>query len=1215
MGKDRMAGINYTDEQKNVIEARDCNLLVSAAAGSGKTAVLTARILSLLTDPDKPADIDRMLIVTFTRAAAAEMRERIGKAIAAYAAEHPGDSRMDRQATLLHNAQITTIDSFCLFVVRNNFADTDLDPGFRILDEGERKLMLTDVLDRLLEEEYEAGREDFLHLVESYCTGNSENALRDMLLTLYGYAESHPDPAGWVSGAARDAGPESMEETENSVWFRWGKERAEQILTRILQLTDEAKRLCEDPAGPAAYIPAVSQLNRLTALLLAEESYARRVQILNAEQLERLSSGKKKTEDPALRSAAKKRIDEAKSLYASLRDYYPDSPEELLKQNALCAKTCSALSRLSLKLIELFSEEKRGRGVVDFSDMEHIALNILLAKEDGRLVPKRAAEEYREYFDHIFVDEYQDSNFVQEYVLKSIAREDNYYCVGDVKQSIYRFRQARPEIFLEKYENFRETGIDRRIDLNSNFRSRSEVVDFVNIVFSCIMKKDCAGMDYDEKARLYAKADYPKAAGDEYATEINVLLTDALDDGEDEEDEAVASPGDRPIGKTELECRLVAERIRRLIREGFQVWDKTEKRLRPVRYNDIVLLARSTVAYEEPLRQCFAAYEIPLYSATRSGYFHAWEVRCLLAALKVIDNPCQDMPLHATLVHFLELLSEEEVALLKGAAGPGTLYDALRAAADNEQLDAGLKQRIESFFDWLERYRSRARYMKVRELLQKLLAESDYLDRVSAYGDGARRRANLKLLMERATDYEKTSYRGLFHFIRYLSQLKEQEVDYGEAGLTDENADVVRMMTIHKSKGLEFPVVFCLGLYRRFNRKDSNATLLLDTELGMASDAVDPVGRIRYPGLKRKILAEKNREDSLAEDMRVLYVALTRAREKLILMDLKAKEKEEDDTPSADIFSIRRAADPMALIRLALDATGLKERFIRYVSLEDGADDMTKEVQRAYGDRALLFSGDLPCDPRIVEAQRAFAMRQYTHPELKGLYTKTSVSELKHAAYADEEEAIVFETDVRSAYVPSFAGKSEESGGAGRGSAYHRFLELLDIADCPGDGRKEWLEKQLNAQRSSGRLTEEYAALVGLPAMERFLAHTESGRMQQAAKEGRLYREQPFFMGIPASELKEGFPETESVLIQGVIDAYWEEEDALVLLDYKTDRVDNAEELFKRYRTQLQLYARALRQLRGLPVKEILIYSFALDDYIKMGNWPTPVPYNLSYSG
>ncbi len=1199
MGKNGMAGISYTDEQKNVIEARGCNLLVSAAAGSGKTAVLTARILSLLTDPEKPADIDRMLIVTFTRAAAAEMRERIGNAIADYAAEHPGDSRMERQATLLHNAQITTIDSFCLFVVRNNFSDIDLDPAFRILDEGEKQLLLSDVLDRVLEEEYAEEREDFLHLVESYCTGSSETALREMLLTLYEYAESHPDPERWVTEAAKDAGPESMEETEKSAWYLWGKERAEETLTRILQLTEEAQRLAEDPAGPAAYVPAISQLKLLASMLLAEGSYERRVQILEAEQLMRLSSGKKKTEDPAIRTAAKLRIDEAKRLYASLRIFYPDSPENLLAQNAFCRKSAAALSRICLKLMEAVSEEKRSRGVVDFSDMEHYALGILLREEDGRLVPKRAAEEYREYFEHIFVDEYQDSNFVQEYILKSIAREDDYYCVGDVKQSIYRFRQARPEIFLEKYERFTETGIDRRIDLNRNFRSRPEVVDFVNLIFSTIMKKSCAGMDYDEKAQLYAKADYPKAAGDEYVTELNVLLTESCGDEDEEEEEALPA-GERPPGKTELECRMVAERIRSLMREGFRVWDRTEKRLRPVRYNDIVLLARSTTAYEEALRQCFAEYEIPFFCTTRSGYFQAWELRCLMAALKVIDNPCQDMPLHAALVHFLELMSEEELALIKAAAGKTALYDALCAAQEDEALDAGLRQRIRGFFEWLDKYRSYARYMKVRELLQKLLAESAYTDRVSAYGDGARRRANIKLLMERASDYEKTSYRGLFHFIRYLSQMKEQELDYGEAGMTDENADVVRMMTIHKSKGLEFPVVFCLGLYRKFNRKDSSAALLLDTELGMAPEAVDPGKRIRYPGLKRRILGEKNRDDSLAEDMRVLYVALTRAKEKLILTDIRKTEPELSEPPAADAFSIRAAVSPMDLIRLALEARGLKERFLHFVSPEDSTTEMKEEVKRAFGDRELLFSGDLPCDPRIVAAQRAFSERSYAHPELKGLFTKTSVSELKHEAYADEEEAAVFETDIRSAYIPSFAGKSEELGGTGRGSAYHRFLELLDIAACPEEGRKEWLEKELAAERASGRLSEEYAALIRLPAMERFLDHSESGRMRAAAGEGRLYREQPFFMGIPASRLREGFPEGETVLIQGVIDAYWEEEDGLVLLDYKTDRVDNAGELFKRYRTQLELYAQALTQIRDLPVKSILIYSFALDRFIEL---------------
>ncbi|MBR5420382.1 MAG: helicase-exonuclease AddAB subunit AddA [Lachnospiraceae bacterium] len=1190
-----MAEVKYTDEQKAVIESRRENLLVSAAAGSGKTAVLTARILSLMTDKEHPVDIDRMLIVTYTRAAAAEMRERIGKAIADHSAAHPEDERMERQSALLHNAQITTIDSFCLFVVRNNFADIALDPGFRILDEGEKKLMLADALDDVIREAYESGDGDFLHLAESYADGVWDNSLQELVLKLYDFVCSHPQPEQWLREAWRDAAPESIEAMEATDWYRYGRKRYDELLERMKSLSDRAVELCRMDAGPSAYLPAASELAGLAELLLQQESYARRQQIFAAADLPKLSSGKKKTEDPELRAKAKALIDKARDIFAEAGEGYTATEESLKECAPHIRRDLEGLCKLCLSLMERFSELKRERGVVDFTDMEHFALQILLREnEKGELAPTAAAEEYREHFEQIFVDEYQDSNYVQEYILRSIAREDDYFCVGDVKQSIYRFRMARPEIFLEKYERYGETGPDQRIDLNRNFRSREEVLSFVNRIFRVIMNKAVAGLDYDEKAELVRGEDYyPEAVGREYESEIDVLYTKEAEELLEEDEPAP--------GKLVLECRMVAERIRELMHSGFVVWDKEEKVQRPLRYGDIVLLSRSTADYEQPLREVFAEYDIPVYCAGRSGYFKAPEVRCLLSALRVIDNPRQDMPLHATLVHFLELFSEEEAAVIRGAGGKGELYDALRAYPGTEGARPELVKKLEGFFELLGRFREYARYMKVRELIERLIRETDYLIRVAAQPAGAQRAANIRLLLERATAYEQSSYKGLFHFIRYLGQLKEQEVDFGEALAASENADVVRTMTIHKSKGLEFPVVFCLGFYRRFNRRDASEALLLDPGLGIAANAVDPVRRLRFKGAKRSILAGKLKEDMLAEDMRVLYVALTRAKEKLILTDIK-KERTEEEEAAADNYAIRHASSPMKLIRLALGADGGSARFERAFSFPEAGERAAEEVQRAFGEKSRLLDDSTAVDEERLAALRAYDERRYAHPELKGLYIKTSVSELKRAAYEDEEAAPVFETELKEAYVPSFAGAEEGSHGVSRGSAYHRFLELLDFAACPAEGREAFLASQLAAQRKSARLSEEYASLVRLPAMERFLAQDTVRRMEEAARQGKLYREQPFFMGVSAAELKETFPADETVLIQGVIDVYWEEEDCLVLLDYKTDRVTEAEELLRRYRRQLQLYARALGQLRELPVKESLIYSFALDRFISVSD-------------
>ena len=1198
-----MAKVNFTDAQKSVIDARNANLLVSAAAGSGKTAVLTARILSLMTDPEHPIDIDRMLIVTFTKAAAAEMRERIGKVIAEYVAEHPEDLRMDRQAALLHNAQITTIDSFCLYVVRNNFADIDLDPGFRILDTGERTLMMQDVMEEMLEDEYAAAKEDFIHLMESYAPGGRENDVISMIQRLFDFAMSLPQPEEWIRKAMKDASVTDLAEAEDEPWFKRLTDSADEMIAQMRKTAEETLAMVQAPDGPEAYLEAVSDYRLFTERLSEQKEYERRREILSAFEIPKLSSKKSKTEDPAIRELARQRIDQIKEMIGKLREQYSlDAGQYAAAQREIALNT-TALCRLVLSFAERFAEVKREKNALDFTDMEHFALQILLEERDGKQIPSRAAEEFRDYFEYIFVDEYQDSNYVQESVLTSIVREDNYFMVGDVKQSIYRFRLARPEIFLEKYDRFGEDGIHRRIDLNQNFRSRTEVLDFVNAIFRQIMHKETAEMDYDERAALHPGATYPQDDTGRYRAELLILdpREEPADPETEEEEEDIAEDPERKLTKREQECRLAADRIHRLVREGFPVWDGEQKALRPIRYSDIVILVRSTKDYEKAMRQVCEEYDIPLHCGTQAGYFETLEVRMTLSALQVIDNPQQDQPLYACLTSFLKLFTEEEIAAFRAAGKQASLYQLLRLYPESGEADPEICAKLQYFFDWLERYRALAKYRRVRELLEMLLSESGYLDYVSALPGGAQRRANLELLLERASEYENGSYHGLFHFVRYVSQLRSREVDFGEAGMMDESADVVRMMTIHKSKGLEFPVCICMGLYKKFNFRDASAAMLLDSDLGIGLDAVDPVRRCRIRGIKRSVLAQKYREDALAEEMRILYVALTRAKEKLILTDVReTQEGEEED--AADSFTIKKATNAMQLIRMALAAEGQLIRCVSILHPEDLKQQIVKEAAEASVDEQLLRSGRYALDKDLRERLRQEAERVYSHPELKGLYTKTSVSELKHAAFDEEEARRVFETERREAYIPRFARTEdgEESSGTGRGSAYHRFLELLPYERMPERTAapadiQGWLERNLQQMRESGRLSQEYTGLIRLPAMEKFLRQEIAGRMAKAAGEGKLFREQPFFMGVQANELEASYPEDEQIIIQGVIDVYLEEEDGLVLLDYKTDRVSSGDELVARYQKQLELYARALTQIRGIPVKERLIYSFALD--------------------
>ena len=1187
--------MDYTDEQKEVIETRGENLLVSAAAGSGKTAVLSARILSLLTDEKDPVDIDRMLIVTFTRAAAAEMRERIGKAISAYCAEHPGNRHMERQSTLLNNAQITTIDSFCLFVVKNNFADIELDPGFRILDEGEKQLMLADCLAEMMEEKYSGEDEDFLSFMDSYCSGVKDDLTQKMILELLQNALSDPDPESWLEKAAADIAPVDFSQISASEWYKWGQDKADGMIAELQSVAQEAIDICRQGGElPASYMACSSCIKNIADTLSGHSDYEGRHHIISAASIPALR-GKKDKADPLILAAADAKIDEAKTLYKAIAELYSIGAQQLADTAAALGRNAKILCDLCRELKERFDAVKREKGLVDFNDMEHFALKILLDKD---MKPTRAAEDYRAHFEHVFVDEYQDSNYVQEYILKSVAREDNYFCVGDVKQSIYSFRQARPELFMEKYREYGAHRGGKRIDLNKNFRSRSQVIDFVNLIFEVIMREDTAGMDYDADARLYVGADYKQADPDAYKTEIDVLLTDeeapelnAEEEDTEEEDEDDEDEGD---SREEMECRMVAGRIKQLMSEGFKVWDKDLETSRPVRYSDIVLLVSSPKPYEKALRNVFGQADIPLYLNASTGYFNAIEVKGLVAALRVIDNPRQDKPLHFVLTAFLEIFDEDEMVSIKTSAQTPSLYDALKLCAAGS---SELKEKAETFFAWLKRYREYARFMKVRELIELLLSESGYLDRMSAMPSGAGRRANLKLLIERAADYEQTGYRGLFHFVRYISLLKKQEVDSGEATVLDGVSDMVQCMTIHKSKGLEFPVVICMGFYRHFNKRGRNAAVMTDAGLGIGLEAIDPVARTKIAGIKRRYLAEKKKSDELAEQMRKLYVALTRAREKLIITDVRGKRRD-CELKEARGHIIRKADSFNGLIYAALDNSGIAGGYIRYINDGGSSAAAEKELKRAFGDRDLLISDALPVDERLKAGILKGLQRSYSHPDLKGLFTKTSVSELKRAAYEDEEAHAVFESDIREAYVPSFASAEEKRGGAARGSAYHRMLELLDLAcfnekDIPG-----WIKSCIEKEKASGRLTEEYAQMIDPALIERFLAHDEGRRMIAAAADSRLWREQPFFMSVPAARINPAFPDGENVLIQGVIDAFWQEGDELILLDYKTDRVDGEDELKKRYKIQLELYAEALSRIRGKKVGSKLIYSFCIDRFI-----------------
>lgn len=1292
-------GMKFTPEQQRVIELHNSNILVSAAAGSGKTAVLVERIIRMICDGEHPADIDRLLIVTFTNAAAAEMRERIAAGIAARLEADPGNEHIQKQSALLHNAQITTIDSFSLFLIRNHFNEIGLDPDFRVADEGEIKLLQQEVLAQLLEDAYagnfvpeelltsreahdnegtvpEMGAlEQFHACVEYFCPGGRESVLEQHILNLSRYAGSFPWPEEWLEERKNDYAAGDMDALVRSDYGQYLTERVNRTVEGCLEKLREVKRLCELPDGPYMYgeltDAEIEQLERLTDCKNLEEQAAK----IPAVTFARLPSKKDDSVDPAKRELAKAIRNSVKDTLSDLSESYFKTPLELaVEQGKACREPLRILLDLVLEFDRRLLAAKQERHLIDFSDMEHYALQILLKREKVeesggtgtdhaetkyRIVPSDVAMEYRQYFQEILIDEYQDSNLVQEYLLSAISGEAeghyNRFMVGDVKQSIYKFRLARPELFLEKYDTYQENGDLCRIDLAKNFRSRVQVVDAVNDVFSRIMSRKIGGIAYDDKAALYPGATYPAAEDPAYGSEA--LLIRKPEKGEREES-GIGEQHAEGAGVLldydnvrQLEALAIAARIKQL-KGSLKVMEKSTGELRPVRYSDIVILLRTTSGWDEEFKKILEQQGIPVYITSKTGYFGALEVQELLQFLRVLDNPRQDIPLFGVMQSVFGGFTQEEIAQIR-SGGEGhsrkrmTLYEALkevvqsgRMVEEGEETSAGesageeaeLSQKADTFLQRIDHYRDLTPFTSIRDLLQRILDDYDYLNYVTALPAGSKRRANVEMLLTKASAFEKTSYFGLFHFIRYMEQLEKYDVDYGEADTLDENADVVRIMSIHKSKGLEFPVVFVSGLSKRFNMQDANQSLIVDMDLGVAVDYVDSVRRIKNKTLRRAVLSAKMKEDNLAEELRVLYVALTRAREKLILTAVldKADEKWElaqmTGQERLTYLDFCEAGSYMDFLLPILPKTGIAVKTMRTEDLtaeeireQLRMGDRREELQRV-ADGEVLLPGDPEENERKLYKLRERFAYQYPHPGLQKLYTKTTVSELKIAAMAekDEEAFHTFEEKEVVPYIPAFRREQEKVSGAVRGSAFHRVMELLDFTyvfvesglfeKCPGDYEtyrkrldaerlKKRLEEFLQRETVSLRLTEEYAKAVSLPKILNFLEQELAYRMWRAQEQGLLYREQPFVLGIDAKRLDPDLPEGEKVLIQGIIDVFFIEDSEIVLLDYKTDVIDSLEALWNRYNVQIQYYEEALTKLMQMPVKERILYSFYLEKY------------------
>lgn len=1267
-------GMKFTEDQQRVIDLRNCNILVSAAAGSGKTAVLVERIVELVSgsgcDSAQAVDIDRLLIVTFTNAAAAQMRERITKALSDRVEAEPDNEHIKKQLMLIHNAKIMTIHSFCLYLIKNHFNDIGLDPDFRTADEGEIRLLKQEVLPELLEEQFALGRQEFTDCVEYFAYDGREKRLEELIERLYTFSGSYPFPEKWLRQHRMDYHVETFEELVKTEWFAGMMQEISALLQECKEQEKAALKMCEEPDGPYFYAAELEQDQELIAGLEQElasvvqtasepeqsvasaemdssvakdafEALAARVQGISYARMAPKKDDSVSAEKRELVKAMRERV---KSLLGTLSEkYFASGPKQWLAECRQADAALCELVDLALLFGERLTEKKREKNLLDFEDMEHLALQILLKEEEnGQMVPSDTALEYREQFVEILIDEYQDSNLVQEFLLQSISGEDdgrfNRFMVGDVKQSIYKFRLARPELFLEKFATYqKEDGNCVRVDLKQNFRSRHEVTDCVNDLFLQLMHRELGGVEYDADAALYPAAQFPEADGEAAdAREKDVALG-----GEEKQGSAVpvstaceasiarspyepelciaAISGEKGEDPKELEAKMIAGKIREIVGK-LPVRDSESGQLRPARYQDIVILLRTTSGWDETFKKILEENAIPVFVTSKTGYFAATEVQTVLNFLRVLNNPLQEIPLFGVLKSVLFGFSDAQLATLRALdeTGKRCLYDCVKlAAGEGESVegsvgygsgsngaDASLREKCCSFLSFLNRYREYAVYLPIHKLMEQFLEETGYLYTVSALPGGVQRRINVEMLLTRAESFEKTSYSGLFHFIRYMEQLEKYDIDYGETGASDENADVVRIMSIHKSKGLEFPVCFVSGLSKRFNRQDSVAPVLMDMDLGLAIDWVDPTARIRHTTLKKNVLARKLNADSMGEELRVLYVALTRAEEKLILTGTCKEDKlpQEDTAQGAYGYSALRLQEASSYYDLVLPAWQSVGRRLQICTQEELLQAELVRASLGYNSRQKLFeeAGKEPEAAELALCERL--QKPYAHENLAGLFVKTTVSELKKEGMQEEaaEGLTLFPEEEVVPYLPQFVREQEETvSGTTRGSAYHRLLEIF-----PFERQETWTAAKIRTVieecKADRRLSEEYAAAINVYKIRAFLQTPLAARMAKAARSNRLHREQPFVLGLSANRLNTDFPEDETVLIQGIIDVYLEEEDGIVLADYKTDLVKDPKELILRYRVQLDYYEEALVRLTGKCVKEKLIYSFGLEQEITL---------------
>ena len=1260
-----MGSTKWTKEQREVIDHRDGNLLVSAAAGSGKTAVLVERIISMILDTEEKVDIDKLLVVTFTNAAASEMRERIADAVSKALEEATKLEKKDviehlqKQILFLNKANITTIHSFCLDVIKNNIHLITLDPNFRIGDTTECQLIAQEAIDEVFEELYEQGYlgdensekgKRFLKLIDSFAERNGDNQVQSLIMSIYNFAMSFPNPEKWLNESA-DAF--LVGDDFDFTSSKWGRIVISSVKTEIEDIVGNMEKAL------ATVHPYLGEIENIQKIITESEridvvynsldkGWDDFIKAIGEFYPEDYRKGKKiKKDDPdemreAWKIATEYRKEAIESMKKVAEMYKNRYSKDIKKEIDMSYPIVRAVSDAVLEFWKKFEEAKRDKGIIDFNDIEHFALEILVDEdENGRQIPSETAKRYSEEFKEIFVDEYQDSNLVQEAILSSIANKEmpNRFMVGDVKQSIYRFRQAKPEIFLHKYETYStEKDKDgRKIMLYKNFRSRKNVLDAVNFIFENIMSKELGEIEYNDDEKLNPGAVFEECYEENAivggSCDVHIIEKKANENLTDEQLEE-----EEDLDNIQIEARAIGKIIKEIVGKNSDgkiqmVYDKEEKRYRQAKYKDIVILLRATSNWASVLTEEFTNMDIPVYADTGTGYFDTIEIKTIVSLLKVIDNPMQDIPLLAVLKSPIYNFTPEELIDIRIVNRNVSFYEAMKIYASFDDCD---NKKVRAFLERLDDYQERSSYLSTDELLWYLYNETGYYAYAAILPAGKQRQANLRILFERAKQFEDTSFKGIFNFINFVEKLKKSDSDMGEAKTLSENADVVRIMSIHKSKGLEFPIVICGGMGKRFNKMDMNRGILYHHELGYGPQVVNLETRLSYPSMMKEAMKKQMVVEMLSEEMRVLYVAFTRAKEKLIitgavndveknLQKWASNSQKVTKNNKLDKYNLLKSASFLDWIMSVAIAHKDARRILPFDSeiVEKNDESEWKFKIHKREDYTLSSEDEEEINLADVLREELTSSREVDYSEIvrnrldfKYPYQKSveksgsiSVTEIKRLWNLEREDNLEIDineiessrnnkkTEIKR---PKFIqeNKDEKLSPTHRGSVVHLVMQIINMdrvstIDEIKNQIEEFVQKEI--------ITQKEADVVNPFKIYKFFKSELGTRMKNADFVGR---EKAFYTEINMKNLfaKEGINYDESIMLRGIIDAYFEENGEIVLLDYKTDFVneENREEVVDRYRKQLEIYAKVIEEITDKKVKEQYIYLFGVDESVRI---------------